>query len=52
MTMEKYSRTLELDDEQIEKYARKGCPECGSKVEVHGSTVICPKGCDLTGANK
>lgn len=31
------------DDEQLEKEAAKGCPECGSELTKLGSVVTCPK---------
>lgn len=31
------------DDEQLEKLAAEGCPDCGSELVKHGSVVICPK---------
>jgi len=31
------------DQEQLEKMAAQGCPECGSKLTKHGSVLLCPK---------
>jgi ribosomal protein S27AE/nucleoid DNA-binding protein len=31
------------DDEQLEKQAGDGCPDCGSSLTKHGSVVACPK---------
>jgi ribosomal protein S27AE len=40
--MEKYAVDEWQDDqEKLEKYASEGCPNCGSKVEKHGSTLMC-----------
>jgi nucleoid DNA-binding protein len=30
------------DDEQLEKEAAEGCPECGSELTKHGSVLLCP----------
>jgi len=29
--------------EELEKKASENCPKCGSKVEVHGKTLVCPR---------
>jgi len=44
MTFEKYAVDEDQgDQEQLEKKAAEGCPECGSKVERHGNVLMCPK---------
>lgn len=30
------------DQEDLEKMAAQGCPECGEKLTKHGSVLICP----------
>jgi len=42
-TMEKYGVDENIDQENLEKKAAKGCPECGSKLTKHGSILVCPK---------
>lgn len=41
--MDKFAVVEDIDQEKLEKQAAQGCPECGSKVERHGTTLICPK---------
>lgn len=43
--MDKYGvdTTTGKDDEQLEKEAAEGCPECGKKLVKHGSVTICPE---------
>ena len=41
--MDKFAVVENVDQEKLEKHAAQGCPECGSKVERHGTTLICPK---------
>jgi DNA-directed RNA polymerase subunit RPC12/RpoP len=41
--MEKYGVDEHQNDEQLEKLAGAACPECGSKIEIHGSTAYCPR---------
>lgn len=42
--MEKYAvDESQGNQEQLEKKAAEGCPECGSKVERHGNVLMCPK---------
>ena len=41
--MEKFGVDEGQDDAALEKKAAAGCPNCGSKPEVHGHTLICPK---------
>lgn len=41
--MDKYGVDEAVDQEKLEKQASEGCPECGSPVERHGSTLLCPK---------
>lgn len=31
------------DQDQLEKEAAEGCPECGRKLQKHGSVLICPE---------
>lgn len=31
------------DQDQLEKEASEGCPECGRKLQKHGSVLICPE---------
>ena len=42
--MEKYGvdQTAAVNQEQLEKQAAKGCPECGQKLDKHGSVLMCP----------
>ena len=42
--MEKYGvdETTGMDQEQLEKRAAKGCPECGKELIKHGSVLQCP----------
>lgn len=40
--MEKYAVDENQENqEELEKKAAQGCPECGGKIERHGSTLIC-----------
>lgn len=39
MTMDKYAVDEQQDNEKI---ASEGCPECGAKVERHGNVLACP----------
>ena len=39
---EKYAVDENVDQEQLEKQAASGCPECGKKVERHGNVLMCP----------
>ncbi len=43
--MEKYGvdTSTDKDDEQLEKQAADGCPDCGSTLTKHGSVIACPK---------
>jgi len=43
--MEKYGvdETATVNQEQLEKQAAKGCPECGSGLTKHGSVLKCDK---------
>lgn len=43
--MEKYGvdENTGTNQEQLEKQAAKGCPECGSELTKHGSVLLCPK---------
>ena len=41
--MSKYAVDESVDQEQLEKAAAQGCPECGAKCERHGNTLLCPK---------
>lgn len=41
-TMEKYAVDEGIDQEQLEKQANAGCPECGQKLVKHGSVLLCP----------
>lgn len=40
--MEKYGVDENVNQEQLEKKAAKGCPECGKAPSRHGSVLICP----------
>lgn len=40
--MEKFG-VDEGTSDQLEKKASENCPKCGSKVAVHGRTLVCPK---------
>lgn len=40
--MEKFGVDESVDQEQLEKAAAEGCPECGAKVEKHGKVLRCP----------
>lgn len=42
--MEKYGvdESTGVDQEQLEKRAAKGCPECGKELTKHGSVLMCP----------
>lgn len=43
MSMDKFGVNEGVDQEQLEKTAAKGCPQCGSdKVQVHGAVLMCP----------
>lgn len=39
--MEKFG-VDESADENLEKQAAEGCPECGKKPELHGKVLMCP----------
>lgn len=41
--MEKYAVDEAVDDERMAKTAGEGCPRCGSTLERHGRTLVCPK---------
>ena len=41
--MEKYGVNEGIDQEKLEKSAAEGCPECGAKLQKHGSVLMCPK---------
>ena len=41
--MEKYAVEENINQEQLEKKASEGCPECGRKPTVHGRVLICPE---------
>ena len=41
--MEKYGVDESINQEQLEKKAAKGCPECGRPLTKHGSVLICPE---------
>lgn len=34
--------TTGRSQEQLEKMAAHGCPECGEKLTKHGSVLLCP----------
>ncbi len=40
--MDKFAVDEQVDQEDLEKKASEGCPECGREPEKHGSTLICP----------
>jgi len=40
--MDKLGVDEKTDSEQLEKQSAQGCPECGSKVERHGTVLQCP----------
>lgn len=40
--MEKFAVDESVDQNQLEKAAAHGCPECGAKCERHGNTLLCP----------
>lgn len=40
--MEKYGVNESVNQERLEKQAAKGCPECGSNLNKHGSVLLCP----------
>lgn len=40
-TMEKYGVDENKNQENLEKIATEGCPQCGGKVERHGQVVLC-----------
>lgn len=42
-TMEKYGVDENINQEQLEKKAAKGCPACGRELTKHGSVLICPE---------
>lgn len=43
LNMEKYSVDESMgDQEQLEKKASEGCPECGKELKKYGSVLICP----------
>lgn len=39
--MEKYGVDENKNQENLEKIATEGCPQCGGKVERHGQVVLC-----------
>lgn len=41
--IEKYGVDESRKQQDMDKAAAQGCPECGSKLEKHGSVVMCPK---------
>lgn len=41
--MEKYGVDESVNQEQLEKKASEGCPECGRKPAIHGNVLICPE---------
>lgn len=41
-TMDKLAVEEDVDQEELEKRAEAGCPECGKELERHGKTLICP----------
>jgi hypothetical protein len=40
--MEKFGVDENVDGEELEKAAAKGCPVCGAAPTRHGSVLICP----------
>lgn len=40
--MDKYGVDEQVDQEQLEKRAARGCPECGRELVKHGSVLLCP----------
>lgn len=40
--MEKFGVDENVNQQGLEKAAAEGCPKCGSKVEKHGSVIVCP----------
>ena len=42
--MDKFAvdETSGRSQEQLEKMAAQGCPECGEKLTKHGSVLLCP----------
>ena len=40
--MDKYGVDEGSDQENLEKHAAQGCPECGKKLERHGKLLFCP----------
>jgi uncharacterized Zn finger protein (UPF0148 family) len=40
--MEKFGVDESKNQERLEKMASQGCPECGAKLEKHGSVILCP----------
>ena len=42
IVMEKFGVDEGADQEQLEKKANEGCPECGKKPEKHGKVLMCP----------
>jgi hypothetical protein len=40
--MEKYGVDESTPQEELEKKAAQGCPECGATPTRHGNTLICP----------
>lgn len=40
--MEKYGVNEGVDQENLEKRAANGCPECGAELIKHGSVLSCP----------
>lgn len=39
--MDKLGVQEDVDQESLEKQASEGCPNCGGKVEKHGSVLTC-----------
>lgn len=40
--MKKYGVNEGVDQEQLEKVAAQGCPECGKKPIRQGNVLLCP----------
>ena len=40
--MEKYGVDEGVDQENLEKKAAEGCPQCGAELTKQGSVLICP----------